>query len=193
MNPVRRTVNRVMLALVGLAMAAGGSVIALAGSSTRDSVPTWWPQPGSGAPLVDRERLADLRAHDWWTPAVVASAACVLLLALAWALAQLRGGGRTSVPMAGSVTLRPRVLAQVLARRTGAVPGVARARVALPAGRRRLRAGVHVTLEPGAAPATVLRELSEGPFAEARDAAAPHTVQVRVRIAARPHKSRRTR
>lgn len=193
MSPMRRTVNRVMLALVGLAMAAGGSVLALTGPAVRGSAPTWWPQPGSGAPLVDRERLEELRAHGWWTPVVITTAACVLLLALAWAFAQLRGGGRTSLPMAGSVTLRTRVLAQVLARRAEAAPGVARARVRLPAGRRRLRAGVHVTLEPGAAPATVLRQLTEGPLAEAHDAAAPHDMHVRVQIVGAPRKSRRGR
>ncbi|MGV9619509.1 hypothetical protein [Streptomyces tendae] len=193
MNPLRNAVNRTVLALTGAALLAGGGWLALTSDGLAGRLPGWWPTPDAGTVLLDRGGLADLRTHGWWTPVVVASTACALLLCLVWLLAQFRGGGRR-LPLAGpSLTLRSRALADAVARRAEATEGVDRAHVHLPAGKRRSRARVRVLLEPGAAPGPVLERLTRGPLDEARASLAPHRTSTRVRMGVRSTRERRAR
>lgn len=195
MNAPRTLLNRTLLALTGAALLAGGGLLGLGGAGTVDRLPGWWPRPEDGTALLDRARLADWRAEDWWTPAVVAGTAAALLLCLTWLLAQPRRGGDRRLPLAGPrLTLRSRALADAVARRAEATPGVARAHVRLPAGPKRSRAHVRLLLEPGAAPGPVLRRLTHGPLDEARASLAPHPVRTDVRLGARAaRRERRTR
>jgi hypothetical protein len=193
-NPIRATVNRVLLALTGAVLLAGGGRLALTAAPVERHLPGWWPRPGDGTMLLDPATLTGLRGHGWWTPVVVAGTASALLLCLAWFLAQPRPGGHRRLPLAGPpLTLRSRALADAVARRAEAVPGVARAHVRLCAGPKRSRARVHVALEPGAAPGPVLRLLTRGALDEARDSLAPHTLETHVRVGLRSRHPRRTR
>ncbi|MFG2319284.1 hypothetical protein [Streptomyces tendae] len=193
MNPLRNTVNRLVLALTGAALLAGGGWLALTADRLAGRLPGWWPAPDAGTVLLDRGGLADLRTHGWWTPVVVAGTACALLLCLAWFLAQFRGGGRR-LPLAGpSLTLRSRALADAVARRAEAAEGVDRAHVHLPAGKKRSRARVRVLLEPGAAPGPLLERLTRGPLDEARTSLAPHPLRTHVRMGVRSTRERRAR
>ncbi|OWA11954.1 hypothetical protein B9W62_07880 [Streptomyces sp. CS113] len=193
MNPLRNTVNRLVLALTGAALLASGGWLALTWGRLAGRLPGWWPAPDAGTVLLDRGGLADLRTHGWWTPVVVAGTACALLLCLAWFLAQFRGGGRR-LPLAGpSLTLRSRALADAVARRAEAAEGVDRAHVHLPAGKKRSRARVRVLLEPGAAPGPVLERLTRGPLDEAHASLAPHPLRTHVRMGVRSTRERRAR
>ncbi|WP_282082453.1 hypothetical protein [Streptomyces tendae] len=193
MNALRNAVNRLVLALTGAALLAGGGWSALTSDRLGGRLPGWWPAPDAGTVLLDRGGLADLRTHGWWTPVVVAGTACALLLCLAWFLAQFRGGGRR-LPLAGpSLTLRSRALADAVARRAEAAEGVDRAQVHLPAGKKRSRARVRVLLEPGAAPGPVLERLTRGPLDEARASLAPHPLRTHVRMGVRSTRERRAR
>ncbi|MFG2547568.1 hypothetical protein ACGFOM_34595 [Streptomyces sp. NPDC048594] len=193
MNPLRNAVNRALLALTGAALLAGGGWLGLSGGAVADRLPGPLPRPGDGTVLLDRAGLAGLRGEDWWTPAVVAVTAAALLLCLTWLLAQPRHGDRR-LPLAGPpLTLRSRALADALAHRAEATPGVARARIRLTAGRKRSRAGVRLLLEPGAAPGRVLEQLTHGPLDEARASLAPHPLRTHVRMGVRSRRERSTR
>ncbi|WP_399891381.1 hypothetical protein ACGH7X_31305 [Streptomyces sp. BBFR51] len=194
MNPMRNAVNRTLLASTGAALLAGGGWLALTGGAAAERLPGWWPAPDAGTVLLDRAGLAGLRGHGWWTPAVVAGTVCALLLCLAWFLTQLRRGGGRRLPLAGPpLTLRSRALGDAVARRAEATPGVDRAHVHLPAGKKRSRARVRLVLEPGAAPGFVLEQLAHGPLDEARAALAPHPLETRVRMGVRSRRERRAR
>ncbi|MET8899958.1 hypothetical protein [Streptomyces sp. NPDC004538] len=194
MNPLRNAVNRTLLALTGAALLAGGGWLGLSGGAVADRLPGWWPRPEDGTVLLDRAHLADLRGADWWTPVVVAGTAAALLLCLTWLLAQPRPGGDRRLPLAGPhLTLRSRALADAVAHRAEATPGVARARIRLTAGRKRSRARVRLLLEPGAAPGRVLEQLTHGPLDEARASLAPHPLRTHVRMGVRSRRERSTR
>ncbi|MBQ0890959.1 hypothetical protein KBZ94_39600 [Streptomyces sp. RM72] len=193
MNPLRNVVNRTLLALAGAALLAGGGWAVLTSDAVAGRLPGRWPTADAGTVLLDRGGLADLRGHGWWTPAVVAGTACVLLLCLAWFLTQFRGGGRR-LPLAGpSLTLRSRALADAVARRAEATEGVDRAHVYLPAGKKRSAARVRVLLEPGAEPGPVLERLTRGPLDEARASLAPHPLSTHVHLGVRSDRERRAR
>ncbi|MCF2131374.1 hypothetical protein L1I79_33865 [Strepomyces sp. STD 3.1] len=194
MNPSRNAVNRTLLALTGAALLTGGGWLGLSGGAVADRLPGWWPRPEDGTVLLDRAGLAGLRGEDWWTPVVVAGTAAALLLFLTWLLAQPRRDGDRRLPLAGPpLTLRSRALADAVAHRAEATPGVARARVRLPAGRKRSRARVRLLLEPGTAPGRVLEQLTHGPLDEARASLAPHPLHTHVRMGVRSRRERRTR
>lgn len=194
MNPLRTTVNRTLLALTGAALLAGGGWLVLTAGPVAERLPGRWPGPGSGTVLLDRAGLADLRGHGWWTPVVVAGLALALVLCLVWFLAQSRPGGRRRLPLAGPpLTLRSRALADAVARRAEATPGVARAHVRLPAGPKRSRVRVRLLLEPDAAPGPVLERLTHGALDEARRSLAPHPLDTHVRVGVRSRRERRTR
>ncbi|MEU3894736.1 hypothetical protein [Streptomyces sp. NPDC045251] len=176
---------------------AGAAITGEAGAHGAGSerLPGRWPGPvATGTVLLGRAGLADLRDHGWWTPAAVTGTACALLLCLAWLLAQVRRGGHRRLPLAGPrLTLRARALADAVARRAEATPGVARAHVTLPAGEKRSRARVRLLLEPGAAPGPVLERLTHGALDEARRSLAPHPLETHVRMGVRSRRGRRAR
>ncbi|WP_217244932.1 hypothetical protein [Streptomyces sp. AC602_WCS936] len=195
MNSSRTAANRTLLALTGAALLGGGGWLAATAGPVAERLPGRWPGPAAtGTALLDRAGLADLRDHGWWTPVAVTGTACALLLCLTWLLTQVRRGGHRRLPLAGPrLTLRARALADAVARRAEATPGVARAHVTLPAGAKRSRARVRLLLEPGAAPGPVLERLTHGALDEARRSLAPHPLETHVRMGVRPRRERRAR
>ncbi|MFI5985268.1 hypothetical protein ACIBEA_30980 [Streptomyces sp. NPDC051555] len=82
--------------------------------SPADSPPDGRRRP-TGAPFLDRAALADLRAHTWWPPAVIAvgvlSTPLLVVLALTLTLTLPRIDGRRSPRLslaAAGVVLRTR-------------------------------------------------------------------------------------
>ncbi|WP_107471953.1 alkaline shock response membrane anchor protein AmaP, partial [Streptomyces rhizosphaericus] len=73
-------VNRVLLGLVGLVLAAVGAVI-LAG---------WPPFDGRDDVLLSRADRTRWRDTGWFWPAVIAALAVLFVLSLCWFLVQLR-------------------------------------------------------------------------------------------------------
>ncbi|MEU9405810.1 hypothetical protein AB0E08_08895 [Streptomyces sp. NPDC048281] len=194
MRRARTTVNRTVLAVSGLTLLLAGAWPALTGGLLRERLPPWWPAAATGTVLLDRTRLAQLRAEGWWTPTVLAATIALTVLLTYWSLAQLRSGAtrHLTLPSAGS-TVRPQALAEALSTRAATVPGVARARArVLPRRRQRLDVGLQVWLHPGTPPDTVLPPL-HAVIAEAERAPAPYTSYTRIRLSAPSHRRSRVR
>ncbi|MCX4557592.1 hypothetical protein [Streptomyces umbrinus] len=194
MARTRTAVNRTVLGAVGLSLFLAGSWLTAADPAFADRLPTWWPTAGTGAVLLDGDRLAQLRGEGWWTPTVVTASIGLAVLFALWSLGQLRSGRarRLALPSPGC-TVRPQALAEALATRVATLPGIAhsRARV-LPRRRQRLEVRLRVWLEPDTPPDAVLPALHTA-TAEADRAATPYTARTRVRLSAAPHRTRHVR
>ncbi|WP_369205471.1 hypothetical protein [Streptomyces sp. PU-14G] len=196
MSSSRKAANRTLLLLTGAALLAGGVWLLSTSSWVADRVgrplPSWWPTVEPGSVLLDRAGLNELREHGWWTPLVIAGMALLLLALLLWLLALARQGGLRVLPLSHpEVTVRTHALADALTREVRALPAVAGAHVRVRARARELRAHIHIRLEPGARPETVLRQLFDESLAQARSTAAPREVRADVRISVRSHRSQR--
>ncbi|MER5583504.1 hypothetical protein ABT090_17960 [Streptomyces asoensis] len=192
---VRSAVNRTVLGLAGLVLALAGSWLAATDRAVTGRLPSWWPAAAPGSVLLDRDRLAQLRAEAWWTPTLMAAAITLSVLLAYWSLARLRPG--PARPLAFALpggTVRPQALAEALSTRVAALPGVARSRsrvLCLPG--RRLEIGLRIWLRPGASPDAVLPALC-ALTAEAEKSAAPCTARTRIRLStAAPHRPTRLR
>ncbi|MDH6214870.1 hypothetical protein [Streptomyces pseudovenezuelae] len=185
----RTAVDRTVLGATGLVLLLTGSWLAASDRALAHRLPSWWPTAGTGAVLLDPGRLARLRGEGWWTPTVMAASIGLTVLLALWTLGQLRPGParRLALPSPGC-TVRPRVLAEALAARATAVPGVARGRArVLPRRGRRLEVELRVRLAPDTSPDAVLPAL-RAVTAEADAAAAPYTVHTRLRLSAASHR-----
>ncbi|NJQ01151.1 hypothetical protein [Streptomyces zingiberis] len=192
MRQPRTAVNRTVLAAAGLALLLGGGRLASAGTDVLPGrPPAWWPAAPAGGVLLDREGLAALRGQDWWTPAVVTVGVLATVLFAVWFLAQVRVRTRSLLPLAApGGAVRTRALADALAERAATVDGVTRCHARVHAGPRILRVRLRVRLAPDTTPADVLGPLAAA-TAEAERAAAPYTLDARVRLShqkrPRPH------
>ncbi|MFJ3420848.1 hypothetical protein ACIPN8_31410 [Streptomyces sp. NPDC086082] len=190
MRTTHTAVNRTVLGATGLALLLTGSWLAATDRTLTPHLPSWWPTAGTGTVLLDPDRLARLRGEGWWTPTVMAASIGLTVLLALWTLGQLRTGAtrRLALPSPGC-TVRPQALAEALAARAAAVPGVARghARV-LPRRGRRLEVELRVWLAPDTSPDAVLPAL-RAVTAEADAAAAPYTAHTRLRLSATSHRA----
>ncbi|KPI07515.1 hypothetical protein OK074_0225 [Actinobacteria bacterium OK074] len=194
MPHIRTAVNRAVLGAVGLVLLGTGSWLAAADRAVVNRMPSWWPAPGPGTVLLDRDRPAQLRGEGWWTLGVTAAAIALTVLFASWFLAQLHSGRarRLALPSPGA-TVRPQALAEALATRVSALPGVARSRArVLPRPGRRLDFGLRLWLEPGTPPEAVLPTVC-AVAAEAERSTAPYTAHTRVRLSAASHRVPRVR
>jgi hypothetical protein len=182
----RGTADRVLLALAGTTLTAGG-LWTVAARVAPARLPARWPAPGA-VPL-DRDAVAPWRAEGWWAPAVIG--ACLVLTAfLSWWFVtrishsgRLRASRRARLPLdvPGS-TLRLRALRDTVDRRARAVAGVDRCRVAVRARRgRRLSLRLRVWLAADTSPAAVLGQLT-AVMTETGRTVVPYEVGSRVRI-----------
>ena len=89
-----KTVNRVLLGLLGLGLfALGGGVLLGALDLQRHwdfDVPGWWPFRGPDDVVLGAWGRTRWREEDWWWPTVIAVLAVLLALLLWWLLAQRR-------------------------------------------------------------------------------------------------------
>ncbi|MFJ8196775.1 hypothetical protein [Streptomyces sp. NPDC096152] len=189
MRRLHAAVNRTVLTVTGLALVLTGGLLAVAHTPLASRLPVTWLPPRPGGPLLDPDRLAALRAEGWWTTATTAASITATLLLALWSVRQYGGRARPLLPLpAPGGALRRRALEDALARRMLGVEGVARCRVGIGApGRRRLRADVRVWLLPDTAPAAVLPSLTRL-LAQAEEAAAPYTLNGRIRLSGRSHR-----
>lgn len=81
-------VHRVLLALVGLLLLAGGGSVLAVGLGVRP--PFRWLHTGPHDVLLSTAERTHWRGTGWWWPVVIAALAVLLLLALWWLLAALR-------------------------------------------------------------------------------------------------------
>lgn len=180
-----RIVNRVLLGVLGLAVAAAGVAALLAGRRSPDAV------------LLSHADRVRWRDEDWWWPGVIAALSVLVLLALWWALTQLRRRRLNDVlvPLDDSADARLRgpALEAVLRADAESLSGVSRAHVHLHGHRTAPRAKVRLVLTAGAEPAATLRALESEALAPARGAAGLPHLPTEVRLRGEPHGAERAR
>ncbi|MCX5383216.1 alkaline shock response membrane anchor protein AmaP [Streptomyces sp. NBC_00083] len=188
-----RTVNRVVLGLVGLVLFLAGGAVLAAGFGA--PVPSWWPWATRHEVLLSRYRRHHWREQDWWWPVVIAVLALLVLLALWWLFAQLRRARLAEVLVDSGdgegALLRGRALEAVLAGEAETLDGVARAQAVLVGKRTAPAARVAMLLEPHAQPAAALVHLDGQALAHARDSAGLAELPAEVRLRAVKHRARR--
>ncbi|WP_250400867.1 alkaline shock response membrane anchor protein AmaP [Streptomyces cellostaticus] len=189
MRRTRTVVNRSLLGVTGLVLVPMGVWLSVTGTSLARRLPSGWPVP-SGGRLPAPDRLDRLRGEDWWPPSLLGAVAVLTAVFTWWFLAQFRSGPARSLPLAApGGTVRSGALAEALALRAAAVPGVARGRArVVPRSRRRLEVRLRVWLGPGTRPADVLPALC-AVTAEAERSAAPYTAHTRLRVSAIRHRT----
>jgi hypothetical protein len=190
---VLRTVNRLLLGLLGLVLLAlGGSVLAVGLGAP---APSWWIHRGRHDVLLSAAERTRWRDAGWWWPAVLAALAVLVLLALWWLIAVLRRRRLAEVLVdtgdGEGALLRGRALENVVAEDAGGMDGVERADVALTGRRSAPAARVRLLLAPHVAPGAVLHRLTTGALAHARDSAGLASLPAEVRLKGVRHRAER--
>ncbi|NEB76304.1 alkaline shock response membrane anchor protein AmaP [Streptomyces sp. SID14478] len=193
MSGVLKTVNRIVLGLLGLVLVLGGGSVLAVGLGLKP--PSWWIHDGKKDVLLsvaDRQRWRD---EGWWWPTVIAVLGVVVLLALWWLVAQFRRRRLSEVLVdtgdGEGALLRGRALESVLVSGAESLDGVERAAVALTGRRSAPQARVRLTLEPHAAPGEALHLLGEESLAQARTSSGLATLPAEVRLRAVKHRAER--
>ncbi|MET9950736.1 alkaline shock response membrane anchor protein AmaP [Streptomyces sp. NPDC006339] len=193
MTRVLRRVNRIVLALAGLLLLAGGGAALAAGLDL--SVPSWWPWSGPHDVLLGRSARQRWRGEGWWWPVVIAVLGLLVLLALWWLIAQFRRARLAEVVVDSGdgeeAVLRGRALEAVLEADAAAQDGVVRARVALTGHRAAPRTRVALLLEPYASPGDALTGLSSEALGNARRSTGLAALPTEARLRAVKHRARR--
>ncbi|MFF7952040.1 alkaline shock response membrane anchor protein AmaP [Streptomyces griseorubiginosus] len=188
-----RTVNRVLIGLVGLSLLVlGGSVLAV---GLGVNPPSWWFHDGKHDVLLSDAERTRWNGESWWWPTVIAALALVVLLTLWWLTAVLRRRRLTEVRVntgdGEGALLRGRALEGVLASDAGQLDGVQRAQAHLKGRPDAPETHVRLHLEPHADPGTTLTYLTEESLAHARNSAGLDTLPAEVRMTAVKHKAER--
>ncbi|MFG2646143.1 alkaline shock response membrane anchor protein AmaP [Streptomyces sp. NPDC048436] len=188
-----KTVNRVVLGLIGLVLVLGGGSVLAVGLGA--SPPSWWVHDGKNDVLLSDADRARWRDDDWFWPVVIAALAVCVLLALWWLVAQLRRRRLAEVLVetgdGEGALLRGRALESVLVGEAEALEGVQRAAVSLTGRRNAPEAKVSLLLEPHATPDEALHQLSAEALAHARDSAGLARLPAVVQLRAVKHRAER--
>ncbi|GLP65795.1 hypothetical protein TUSST3_24150 [Streptomyces sp. TUS-ST3] len=195
---VLRTVNRILLGLLGLGLfALGGGVLLGALDLPRHwdfDMPGWWPFRGPDDVLLGTWGRTRWRDEGWWWPTVIAALVVLLALLLWWLLAQRRHRlDRVLVDSEDGVPARleGRALETVIEEEAQELDGVSRAHVRLTGRRTAPTARVRLLLEPHADPARAVGRLSRETLAHARDSTGLDRLPSKVRLREARHRARR--
>ncbi|MCT9081893.1 alkaline shock response membrane anchor protein AmaP [Streptomyces fulvoviolaceus] len=188
-----RTVNRVLIGVVGLVLVVVGGAALAVGLGLNP--PSWWIHDGRHDVLLDDSERTRWQDAGWWWPTVLAVLAVLVLLALWWVTAVLRRHRLTEVLVdtgdGEGALLRGRALEGVLAGGAGESDGVAHAQVQLTGRRTAPEARVRLRLEPHADPGTVLYHLTTEALTHARDSAGLASLPAEVRLTGVKHRAER--
>ncbi|MFH8796210.1 alkaline shock response membrane anchor protein AmaP [Streptomyces sp. NPDC017941] len=188
-----RTVNRVLLGLLGLVLLLFGASVLAVGLGARP--PSWWVYDGRHDVLLSDADRARWRDDGWFWPTVIGALALVVLLALWWLTAQLRRRRLSEVLVetgdGEGALLRGRAMENALESEAAALDGVARARVRLTGRRNAPEARVGLLLGADAVPGDALRGVCAGALAHARDSAGLERLPATVRLRAVRHRAGR--
>ncbi|NUV64669.1 alkaline shock response membrane anchor protein AmaP [Streptomyces sp. CAI-85] len=193
MRPVLRTVDRVLLGIVGLVLLAlGGSVLAV---GLGVSPPSWWIHDGPHDVLLSTAERTRWRTEGWWWPTVIAVLALLVLLALWWLTAVLRrrrlGEVLVDTGDGAGALLRGRALEGVLSGEAADLEGVAHVHVRLTGRNDAPATRITLQLEPHVDPGTALTQLTTHPLTHAKNSAALRALPAEVRLKAAKHKAER--
>jgi hypothetical protein len=188
-----RTVNRVLIGLVGLVLlVVGGSVLAV---GLGVDPPSWWIHDGKKDVLLSDAERTRWEGDSWWWPTVIAALALVVLLTLWWLTAVLRRRRLTEVRVntgdGEGALLRGRALEGVLAGDAGRLDGVQRAHVGLKGRPDAPETHVRLQLEPHVDPGTALDTLTSEALTHARTSAGLESLPTEVRMTGVRHKAER--
>lgn len=188
-----KTVNRVVLGLLGLVLVVGGGSVLAVGLGA--SPPSWWVHDGQRDVLLSDADRSRWRDEGWFWPTVVAVLAVLLLLALWWLVAQVRRRRLTEVLVetgdGEGALLRGRALESVIVGEAESLEGVQRAGVTLTGRRNAPEARVSLLLEPHATPGQALHRLSTEALTHARDSAGLARLPAVVWLRAVKHRAER--
>lgn len=188
-----KTVNRVVLGVIGLVLVAGGGSVLAVGLGA--SPPSWWVHDGKRDVLLSDADRSRWRDEGWFWPTVIAVLAVCLLLALWWLVAQLRRRRLAEVLVetgdGEGALLRGRALESVLVGEAESLEGVQRAGVFLTGRRTAPEARVSLLLEPHATPGEALHGLSAQALRHARESAGLARLPAEVRLRAVKHRAER--
>jgi hypothetical protein len=188
-----RTVNRVLIGLVGLVLlVVGGSVLAV---GLGLDPPSWWIHDGKEDVLLSDAERTRWDGEGWWWPTVIAALALVVLLTLWWLTAVLRrrrlAEVRVNTGDGEGALLRGRALEGVLEGEAAELDGVHRAHAHLTGRPDAPRTRVRLLLEPHVDPGTALHVLTTGALTHARNSAGLETLPAEVRMTGVKHKAER--
>lgn len=188
-----RTVNRVLIGLVGLVLlVVGGSVLAV---GLGLDPPSWWIHDGEKDVLLSEAERTRWDGEGWWWPTAIAALALVVLLTLWWLTAVLRRRRLTEVRVntgdGEGALLRGRALEGVLEGEAAELDGVHRAHAHLTGRPDAPRTRVRLLLEPHVDPGTALHVLTAQALTHARNSAGLETLPAEVRMTGVKHKAER--
>lgn len=196
---MRTTVNRVLLALIGLILLVLGLSV-LVGSLDLQrhwgfTMPGWWPFTGpKDVLLTDRSRTR-YRSDGWWWPVVFAVLGVLFLAGLWWLLAQFRTRRLRQIRIDSGdgqgALLRGRALETVLRAEAEDADGVEWAGARLIGRRGSPEARLVLGLEPRATPEDVVAGLDSHVLDRARTSAGLDELPAEARL--RPVRHRASR
>jgi hypothetical protein len=196
---MRTTVNRVLLAVVGLVLLGTGLAVLIGGLDLQRhwgfTLPSAWPFTGPHDVLLTARDRTRYRHDSWWWPVVISVLSVLFVIAVGWLLAQLRGRRVRRLRMATgdgqTATLRGRALEAVLGAEAAALPGVRRASVRLTGRSRAPRGSLRLALEPHAVPSEVVAGLDLRVLREARSSVGLAELPAEARLGAVRHRAER--
>ncbi|GHE10121.1 alkaline shock response membrane anchor protein AmaP [Streptomyces alanosinicus] len=185
--------HRVLLALVGLVLLLlGGAVLAVGLGAPP---PSWWIHSGPHDVLLTEAERTRWRGAGWWWPAVLATLAIAVLLALWWLTAILRRRRPAEVLVdtgdGDRALVRGRALESALAHDGALQQGVAHAEVLLHGRGTTPAARIWLQLEPYVDPSTALSEFTAHALTHARESARLTSLPAEVRLRAVKHRAER--
>ncbi|MCX2971311.1 MULTISPECIES: alkaline shock response membrane anchor protein AmaP [Streptomyces] len=187
-----KTVNRLLLALAGLALLALGlaALAAAADLPGRLGVtpPDGYAWRDPNEVLLTHADRTQWRDESWWWWVVFAVLGVLVLLLLWWLRAQLLPRRvRTVLVDSGDgagAHVRGATLEDAMAADAEALPGVGRARVRLAGRQSAPRVRVGLLVDPDARPAHLVRDLRAGPLEHARASAGLDRLPAETRLRA---------
>ncbi|UGY90660.1 alkaline shock response membrane anchor protein AmaP [Streptomyces gobiensis] len=202
MGTVLRSVNRVLLGLVGLGLTGLGLAVLMAALDLPRrlgfGLPSGWSWREPGEVLLTQADRTQWRDQGWWWPVVFAVLAALVVLSLWWVLAQARRPRLSEVLIESEdgedgtgALLRGRALEDVLAADAESLPGVDRAQVTLVGRRTEPRVHLGLLLEPHAAPGDAVQQLRAEVLEPARTSTGLAELPAEVRLRSVKHRAER--
>ncbi|MFJ4470275.1 alkaline shock response membrane anchor protein AmaP [Streptomyces sp. NPDC089424] len=193
MRGMLRTVNRVLLGVVGLVLLVLGGAVLAVGLGVE--APSWWIHTGRDDVLLAGAERTRWRDAGWWWPAVLGGLAVLFLLALWWLVAAVRRHRLAEVLVdtgdGEGALLRGRALEDVLGAEATTLDGVARAHVRLRGRRTAPEARARLLLEPDVDPGEALHHLTTRALTHARNSAGLASLPAKVRLKGVRHRAER--